>query len=135
MATITDRQINAKPGEKDRWLNETVVRGHGVLVARITPTGQRSFYFRYTNSQGKRDRLPIGNYSREEKQGCLTLTQARLRAKELAGLHQSGITDIREHLEAEEQRRQAKEEAERIRLERENQLHRSRMTVNDLFEY
>lgn len=135
MASITDRQINAKPGKGSRWLSESVMRGHGALTVRITPKGERIFYFRYVDSQGKRVTMPIGSYSREEKQGCMTLVQARLRAKELAGLHQSGITDLRQHLEEEEQHRQAKEEAERIRLERENQLHRSRMTVNDLFEH
>ena len=135
MATITDRQINSKPDTKDRWLNETVVRGHGALVARIAPSGARSFYFRYTDSNGKRDRMPIGNYSREEKPGGMTLTQARFKAKELAGLHKQGITDIRLHFEAEEQLQKAKLEAEWIKLERENQLHRSRMTVNDLFEH
>ncbi|QSR34159.1 integrase [Marinobacterium iners] len=135
MASITDRQINAKPGTGSRWLSESVIRGHGALTVRITPKGERIFYFRYIDSQGKRVTMPIGNYSREEKLGCLTLTQARLRAKELAGLHQSGITNLREHLEAEEQHRQAREEAERIRLERENQLHRSRMTINDLFKH
>ncbi|KEA63120.1 Integrase [Marinobacterium lacunae] len=135
MASITDRQINAKPGEGSRWLSESVIRGHGALVIRITPKGERIFYFRYIDSRGKRETMPIGNYSREETQGCLTLIQARMKAKELAGLHQSGIADLRQHLEAEEQLRQAKEEAERIRLERENQFHRSRMTVNDLFEH
>ena len=135
MAIITDRQINAKPDAKDRWLNETIVRGHGVLVARITPSGLRSFYFRYTDSNGKRDRMPIGNYSREEKPGCLTLTQARLKASELAGMHKNGITDLRHHFEQLENLQKAKIESKRIKLEQQNQLHLSRMSVNELFEY
>ncbi|MCP8687200.1 tyrosine-type recombinase/integrase [Marinobacterium sedimentorum] len=135
MATITDRQINAKPDSKDRWLNETVIRGHGVLVARITPSGQRSFYFRYTNNEGRRDRLPIGSYSREVQPGYLTLTQARLKAKELAALHQSGLSNIREQLQTEERQRQAERDIELVRLEQESQTHRSRRTVTELFEH
>ncbi|RAU19897.1 site-specific integrase [Nitrincola tibetensis] len=134
MSNITDRQINAKPGETSRWISESVVRGHGALVVRITPAGERVFYFRYVNSNGKRDSLPIGTYSREETSGCLTLTQARFKAKELAGLHQSGTKDIREHLEEAEQYRKAKIEAELIRLEKENLLHKSRITVGELFD-
>ena len=134
MSKITDRKINSKPTDKNQWISETAVHGHGSLVLRITPAGERIFYFRYVNSKGKRVTLPIGTYSRDEAPGCLTLTQARFEATRLAGLHQSGTRDIKEHLEEVEQYRKAKIEAELISLEKENLSHKSRITVTELFD-
>lgn len=142
MPKITDRQMTAKPGDSDKWLSEVAIWGHGSLVARITPSGERLFYFRYSNSKGERVTFPIGTYSRDGHDGTMTLAEAGQKAKELAGLHKSGIKDIREHLEAEEAARIAVRDAELARLaakkaaiEAEKARQAERKTVRDLYEH
>lgn len=140
MAEITDRQMSSKPSTKDIWLNESAPKGHGRFIARITPSGDRLFYFRYTDSQGKRIRLPLGAYDRDGTTG-LTLKAARKKADELSGLYQSGIINLREHLEAEDNARIAIRDAELARIAKEkadaeaevNRLN-TRQTVRQLFE-
>lgn len=142
MAKITDRQMTAKPGSSDKWLSEVAIWGHGSLVARITSSGERLFYFRYSNSRGERITYPIGTYSRDGQEGTMTLAEAGQRAKELAGLHKAGIRDIREHFEAEEATRIATREAELARLaaekaaiEAEQAQQAARKSVTELFEH
>lgn len=142
MAKITDRQMTAKPGNNDKWLSEVAIWGHGSLVARITPSGERLFYFRYSNSRSERVTYPIGTYSREGLEGTMTLAEAGQRAKELAGLHKTGIRDIREHLTAEEASRLAARDAELARLssekaaiEAEQARQAARKIVTELFEH
>lgn len=141
MAKITDRQITAKPGINDKWLSEVAIWGHGSLIARITPSGERLFYFRYSNSRSERVTYPIGTYSRDGHDGTMTLAQAGQRAKELAGLHKTGIKDLREHFEAEDATRIAARDAELARLiaekaalEAEQTRQAARKTVAELFE-
>ncbi len=62
MGVITDKQLQARPGAKDVWLMEDGPRGAGRFVARITPAGERLFYYRYTDPLGDRVRLPLGSY-------------------------------------------------------------------------
>lgn len=142
MAKITDRQMTAKPGNNDKWLSEVAIWGHGSLVARITPSGERLFYFRYSNSRSERVTYPIGTYSRDGLEGTMTLAEAGQRAKELAGLHKTGIRDIREHLTAEEASRLAARDAELARLssekaaiEAEQARQAARKSVTELFEH
>ena len=142
MAKITDKQMTAKPSSSDKWLSEVAIWGHGSLVARITPSGERLFYFRYSNSSGERITYPIGTYSRDGNEGTMTLAEAGQRAKELAGLHKSGIRDLREHFEAEETARIFARETELARLveekaavEAEQAQQVARKTVADLFEH
>jgi len=142
MAKITDRQMTAKPSNNDKWLSEVAIWGHGSLVARITPSGERLFYFRYSNSSGDRITYPIGTYSRDGLEGTMTLAEAGQRAKELAGLHKTGIRDIREHLTAEEASRIAARDAELARLaseklaiEAEQARQAARKSVTELFEH
>lgn len=142
MAKITDRQMTAKPGTSDRWLSEVAIWGHGSLVARITKSGERLFYFRYANSTGDRITYPIGTYSREGLEGTMTLAEAGQRAKELAGLHKAGIRDLREHFEAEEAARLAARDAEMTRLaaeksaaEAEQARQAAKKSVSELFEH
>ncbi|MBI9206426.1 site-specific integrase [Pseudomonas aeruginosa] len=142
MAKITDRQMTGKPGASDKWLSEVAIWGHGSLVARITPAGERLFYFRYTNSRSERVTYPIGTYSRDGHEGTMTLAEAGQRAKELAGLHKSGIKDVKEHLEAEEAARIAARDAELARVaaekaavEEANARLAARKTVQDLFDH
>lgn len=141
MGEITDRQMGTKPSDKDIWLNESAPKGHGRFIAHITPGGDRLFYYRYTDSTGKRIRLPLGAYDRDGTTG-LTLKAARLRARELTDLYLSGITDLREHLEAEEAARIAARDAELARLaeeraaaEAEQARQAARKSVADLFEH
>lgn len=142
MAKITDRQMTAKPGTSDKWLSEVAIWGHGSLVARITQSGERLFYFRYTNSRSERITFPVGTYSRDGSEGTMTLAEAGQRAKVLAGLHKSGIRDLKEHLEAEETARAAARDAELARiaaekaaLEEAQALQAARKTVKDLFDH
>lgn len=140
MANITDRQMSAKPGSSDRWLSETIIWGHGSLVARITPSGERLFYFRYVDSQGKRATYPIGSYSRDGV-SMMTLADARKRTAELATLHKNGIRHIREYIEAEQLTAVAARNAELARLENERAqaeaaaaVLAARQTVTTVFE-
>ncbi|HBM09607.1 integrase [Pseudomonas sp. 10B238] len=142
MAKITDRQMTAKPGASDKWLSEVAIWGHGSLVARITPSGERLFYFRYTNGSSERVTFPIGTYSRDGSEGTMTLAKAGLKAKELAGLHKSGIKDVKQHLEAEEAARVASRDAELARIAAAEAVAKAaaarlaaRKTVWDLFDH
>src|SRR5690606_41384212 len=100
MPRITDKALKAKPGSTHRWLKEVIVWGHGSLAVRITPGGDRLFYFQYVNGEGKRSALPIGTYGAGEN-GSMTLADARERATVRASLPESGMADIREPLAAE----------------------------------
>jgi hypothetical protein len=72
MGVITDKQMQAKPGSKDIWLIEDGPRGAGRFVARITPAGERLFYYRYSSSAGDRVRLPLGSFP------AVTVKEARV---------------------------------------------------------
>ena len=140
MATITDKQMSAKPA-KPIWLIEDAPRGCGRFMARLRPNGERHFYFRYTNSKSERVFLPLGVYDQAGVDG-LTLKEARLKAGELSRLYQSGIRDLREYIQTEEDARASANEAEqrRITAERaaleEAQARRAaRKTVQDLFDH
>ena len=142
MANITDKAMKAKPGQTHKWMSEVAIWGHGSLLARITPSGDRLFYFQYTNETGKRYALPIGTYGAGDDSATMTLSDARQRAMELASLHKTGIKNIREHLESEETARIAARNAELARLNEERttaetELARqaSRKSVAELFEH
>ena len=140
MSVITDRHMQRKPAERDTWLTEDAPRGHGRFQARITRSGERLFYFRYTTSDGERVTLPLGAYDPSGTSG-LTLAEARRSAGELSRLYQSGITNLKEHLANEELLRQSRQAAEQARLDEEREAarilaeaHARRATVRDLFE-
>lgn len=135
MSKLTDKQLNAKPTASDKWLSETVIWGHGSLVARITPRGERLFYFRYQNSQSDRIIIPIGAYDRKGENGTFTLSFARRRATELANLHLSGIKDIKEHLDHQLKIEQSKIESKRQAQKEKVRLKSLKKTVNDLFDH
>lgn len=137
MGVITDKQLQAKASQKDIWLIEAGPRGAGRFVGRITPSGERLFYYRYTDSKGARVRLPLGSYDPKGTVG-LSLKEARARADQCAATYLAGHHDLREHLtrqradaqRADEQRRQeAADAAVRADLERQR-----RLTVRQLFE-
>jgi integrase len=120
MGTITDRDMQARTTGKDTWLSEDAPKGQGSFRGRITSTGARLFYFRYTGPDGNRIFLPLGAYDPKGKSG-LTLKEARTRAGELSILYQSGVIDLKGHMEAEARRQQVAQEAEIARLEAERQ--------------
>lgn len=140
MGILTDKQMGCKPGRRDLWLTEDAPRGAGRFVARITPSGERLFYFRFTTPDGRRDWLNIGPYDPAGK-GGFTLAAARGKAKQYSAMYQAGAKDLKRHLEQlemEEANRKAEEEARRLA---ELQLVKAaaakeaaRLTVRDLFE-
>lgn len=142
MAEIKSGQMDAKPTDKDQWLRHTIIRKHGSLEARITPSGQRLFYFCYVGADGKRARLPIGSYRKNGGNGFLSLADAISKAQVYANLHKSGVANIREHLEAQEAAAKAEQEAEQARLaaekaaaESETERLANRRTVEGAFNY
>jgi len=127
MADMTDRQIKRAIGEAKRsggevWLTDAQKqRGVGRLRLRANETGGGAFYFRYSDSSGKRDSLPIGTY--DDKGGAgLTLKSAREKADKLSKVYQAGKRDLRAHLEHESAEDRARmEAAARARTEAERQ--------------
>lgn len=83
---ITDKAMQAKPTAKDQWLSDDWGRGDGRFQGRITPSGGRYFYFRYTLPDGNRKTMLIGEYSKDGSPG-LTLAEARAKALELSKLY------------------------------------------------
>lgn len=143
---ITDKAMQAAPGSTDRWLIEAGSRGAGRLVGRITPAGERRFYYRYTDSGGKRVRLKIGGYDpRGDGSTTFTVKQARGRAAEWQALHSSGAQDLREYLASEqadaertkEEARHTAAEAKRMAAETaqaEELARQRRLTIRQVFE-
>lgn len=130
MSLITEKALlNTEPGKTHIWLYDKAPKGHGRFCARITPTGNRLFYFRYTTSTGKRAYIPLGGYDKKGIKG-LTLKAARAKAGELSQLYQSGVTDLREYLDVQRAAEEARLEAEKVEAEKAAQ----RLTVKGLFE-
>lgn len=138
MNVITDNAMRAKPAEKDTWLTQPFKRGAGVFLARITPSAERLFYFRYTDSNGRRPFLPIGHYHPKGNNGGITLAEAYRKASDLSSLYQSGIRDLKEHFAEQEAKKIADEVAIRRKVNAElanAQLEQNRrVTVLKLFE-
>src|SRR5690242_5278771 len=87
----------------DQWLTEPGNRNEGALRAKGGPHGAR-FYFRYRNSAGQYDDLPLGSFDAAGKAG-MTLDQAKREARKLSERYLRGERDLRAILDAE--RRQA----------------------------
>jgi hypothetical protein len=103
--SITVRVLaTLKPGD---WLTEAGNRNEGALRAKGGPNGAR-LYYRYRDSAGRYDDLPIGTFDEKGKRG-LTLELARKRVGELRTRYLSGERDLRAVLGAEQR------EAERLR--------------------
>jgi len=101
MSVITDKSMQAKATLKDQWLNQPFKRGSGVFVGRITRTGERLFYFRYSDGKGQRKFFPIGSYHQKGKSG-LSLSSAYAKACELAELHRDGQKDLHNYFKQKE---------------------------------
>jgi len=140
VATITDKEMQGKPQAADVWLTDSMGRGAGALVGRITPAGERLFYFRHTDATGARRLLPVGAYH-AKGDGGLTLVQARDRARDLSAVYRSGIKNLQEHFQRlDEDRRRAKEAARLAAEEADREAREAadaaarRLTVRQVFE-
>lgn len=107
MSKITVRELEsmrkrAMASGKAIVVNESTGRGAGVLRIRALPTGRIAFYYRYTDSDARRDDYPIGTYSPDGRGGGYTLEDARSRVDELKILYRGGTRDVRRHLDAQE---------------------------------
>lgn len=97
---------------KDLWLSDDVgTRGGGRLVVRISTSGSKIFYFRYS-IDGKRDAIPIGPFTLQAVNGRYTLEEARAVANDYAALHRNPASkDVKTHLVMQESARVATIEA------------------------
>lgn len=111
--------LKREDGKPVEWLPDDGKRGAGSLLFRAVGGIVRG-YFRYAPETGKRDTLPIGQWDEQGKDG-LTLVEIRAKADEWRKLYQSGVKDIRDHLDAERAAREAArrtEEAAQVEAER-----------------
>jgi integrase len=137
MAAITDKGMQAKATGTDQWINSPFKRGAGVFVGRITRSGERLLYFRYTKQDGKRPFLAIGPYNPKGGKG-LTLAQGYAKACELSELYRNGVKDLHMYFD-EKKARSIAEDAQRRRSEQDAQEAAAiqelrRTSVKELFE-
>ncbi|MBK1699365.1 site-specific integrase [Thiococcus pfennigii] len=99
-----------RDGKPAEWLPDDGKRGAGTLLFRAVGGIVRA-YFRYAPVSGKRDTLAIGQWDERGEDG-LTLGEIRDKADEWRKLYQSGVKDIRGHLDAERATREAARQAE-----------------------
>lgn len=145
MAKITDRGMQAKPTTRDQWLSENFGRARGTFQGRIAPNGIRTFYFRYTGSDGQ-ERILIGPYdSKGDGKNSFTTSQAREKAQSFSTLYREGKIDLKNHLEiqareqeeiisAELRRQQAEHERYQQSLQEAEEARQRRITVRKLFD-
>ena len=145
MGIITDKAMGSKPNGADQWFTDPAPRGAGRFLGRITPSGERSFYFRYTTTAGQRDTLVIGAYDPKGRESYLTLAAAREKAAGWSKLYKDGARDLRQHfakLQAERLQEEvaARQQADQDKLveaaaEKQAELERQRrLTVKQVFE-
>lgn len=137
---ITTAAMRGQPAKADRWLSESLGRGNGTLLGRISPTGARSFYFRVAPAGAKRQTIKIDDFDPNGRTG-ITVANARARAVQMSRLHRGDATqgvapvvDLVGHFERERQR-----EGERLQQEDEARQRAAleasrRLTVRQLFE-
>lgn len=120
MPKLTDRAIQnaSSSGTSDTWMSDGGARGAGGLYLRVQRAQGKSFYFRYTNFDGKRVAIRLGGYGQKGQSGKLSLADARAQAGELSLLYLRGVRDIKGHLKslARADERARAEEAEAARL-------------------
>ena len=137
MTTITDKGMQAKPTSKTQWLSQPFSRGAGVFNGRITPTGERRFYFRYTDSKGERLYLLIGPYHPKGTSG-LTVAQAYAKACELSERHRSGVKDLHVDIQKQKEEAQRAEQQQQVDLAEAAQkaelVAQRRITIRQLFD-
>ena len=141
---ITNAEMAGNATDKDQWFIESLGRGNGVFMGRITPKDERLFYFRYTAPDGKRPFLTLGNFKTKKSAG-LSLAEARAQAVSLSRLYGEGHKDLHGYLRQQRDDRaaadrQQRAEVERARVESEQAGQRAelerqrRMNIRQLFE-
>lgn len=95
---ITTRELLALSKQSGIWKSEPIEHGHGSLAFRGLKNKAVGAYFRYIDN-GKRVSLPIGRWCQEGESG-LTLDQIRVIARDMARQHASGVTAIKEKVDA-----------------------------------
>ena len=104
--------MTSKPNGADQWFTDTAPLGAGRFLGRITPGGERSFYFRHTTSTGQRDTIAIGAYDPKGREGYLTLAAAREIAAGWSKPYKDGARGLHQHFaKMESERLQASEDA------------------------
>lgn len=110
-----------KAKDADLWLSDDEgTRGGGRLVIRISTSGSKLFYFRYSIG-GVRKQIPIGPFSLVAVKGKYSLDQAREEARAYSEMHRDVKTrDVAAHMQEVEKARQAAivKQAEDAELER-----------------
>lgn len=145
MGIITDKEMGSKATGSDQWFTDPAPRGSGRFLGRITANGERSFYFRYTTSTGRRDTLLVGAYNAKGRVGYLTLAAARNIAANWSKSFKNGARNLRQHLakiEAEmlqgiaDDRQQAAKDkrAGEIAEQQAEENKQRRLTVRQVFE-
>jgi integrase len=145
MGIIRDKEMGSKPNGADQWFTDSAPRGAGRLLGRITPGGERAFYFRYTTSTGERDTLAVGSYDPKGREGYLTLAAAREKAAAWSKMYKEGERDLRQHfakleadrLQASEDLRQQADKDKRAAATADQQAEldrQRRLTVIQVFE-
>ena len=140
MAQITTAAMAASPRERDLWLIESLGRGAGAFLGRISPSGTRSFYFRYATPDRQQVRLKIGSYD-PRGSGGYTVARARQVAIEWSSLYQGDpargqapIRDLRAHFAATEQAAEAEKEAAKLAKQRADLERQRQLTLRQLFD-
>lgn len=110
MSKLTPYTLRSKMKAGD-WNSDGGARGGGALYARSLMGGQVLFYFRYTNSQGVRESMPLGQWSGDKKGQGLSLVQARDKAIDLSRRYRNGERDLIQIIEAETREEARKREA------------------------
>lgn len=91
---LTDRKIaNSKSQDKRYEIADENDHGRGTLLVRVSPTGGKTFVFRYY-LRGKVKRLTLGEYGDRPTQ--LTLAQARAKAAEAVAKLEQGVDPAQE---------------------------------------
>lgn len=139
LGKVTDTAMRAKPASIDRWVSESLGRGRGSFLGRISPSGHRAFYYRVASPDGTRQTVKLGDYDTAGRKG-LTVVAGRRAAEALAALHEGNsahgtapVYDLRAHFEQQRQDEQARIRAE-DEARRQAELEASRrLTVRQLF--
>ncbi len=107
--------VSLKPGQ---WKSDPADRGNGAFQARGMAGGGVAFYYRFTDSQGQRQRIPLGTFDDTGRKGK-KLVDARTEATELSLRYRKGERDLRDALDAEDAaKREAREAAAAARAAR-----------------
>ena len=128
---LTPLGINkTKAKDKDLWLSDDEgTRGGGRLVVRVSTSGSKIFYFRFS-VDGRRYVITIGPFAYEEQHGFFTLEQARQVCRNYSAIHRIPETrNVVHHLKAVQ-----KANADALRLQAEEK-HQQELELSHAAKY